>query len=61
VTVRGRVLDPDDRPVELTDERWSHIVERHPEIQGYEDEVLRAVRDPDVQVPAVSRTKRGIT
>jgi hypothetical protein len=51
MTVRGAVTDPDGRRVELTDERWGHIVERHPEIGSHDDEVLRAVREPDRHMP----------
>ena len=51
MTVRGAVSDPDGRHVELTDERWEHIVERHPEIDGYDDEVLQAVGAPDERFP----------
>jgi hypothetical protein len=47
VTVRGSVTDPDGRSVELTDERWAHISQRHPEIKPHEDAVLGAVRQPD--------------
>jgi len=41
----------------LTDERWEHIYERHPEIIGYEEYVLKTLRfgnrkqqplDPDI-------------
>lgn len=47
MTVRGAVTDPDGRRVELTDERWVHISDRHPEIEPYEDAVLRAIGQPD--------------
>jgi hypothetical protein len=47
VTVRSAIADPHGRRVELTDERWRHIVERHPEIESYGDLILRAVYDPD--------------
>lgn len=47
MTVRGATTDPDGRRVELTDERWGHIVERHPDIDGRDDEILQAVREPD--------------
>jgi len=56
VTVRGATTDPDGRRVELTDERWSHISERHPEVKPYEDAILRAVGQPDRRVPG-SRQK----
>lgn len=45
--MRGVVTDPDGRNVELTDERWSHISERHPEVGPYEDVVMQAVQQPD--------------
>ena len=48
MTVRGAVTDPDGRRVELTDERWGHIVERHPEIDGRDDEVIRSWRHADI-------------
>jgi hypothetical protein len=41
------VSDPDGTFVELTKERWSHIVERHPEIGPFVELVLQAVRTPD--------------
>jgi hypothetical protein len=50
VTIRGAVTDPDGRRVELTDERWSHIVERHPEIKTCEGEVMGAIQAPDQRV-----------
>ena len=34
-------------PIRLTDERWQHIVRRHPEIDGYRDFVLETPTDPD--------------
>jgi hypothetical protein len=33
--------------VRLTEERWRHIVVRHPEIEPYRDRVLETVEDPD--------------
>lgn len=35
-------------PVRLTDERWQHIVRRHPEIDGQRERVLEAVSEPDL-------------
>jgi hypothetical protein len=38
--------------VELTDERWEHILnpeDGHPELEPYRDDVLRAVREPDAR------------
>ncbi len=51
MTVRGAVNDRDGRRAELTDERWGHIVERHPEIDGREDEILMTVEAPDERLP----------
>jgi hypothetical protein len=57
MTVRSAINDPSGRRVELTDERWGHIVERHPEIDGRDDEVLRAVEVPDVRIPGGLRNE----
>ncbi|MHB1538483.1 MAG: hypothetical protein ACYCUM_09240 [Solirubrobacteraceae bacterium] len=43
--------DASGRSVELTEERWEHICERHPEISEFEASVLRAVEEPDRQRP----------
>ena len=34
--------------IRLTEERWQHIIERHPEIAGCLTEVLETVFDPDI-------------
>ncbi len=47
MTIRSAVDDPNGRTVELTDERWEHIVERHPDLQTLDEIVLQAVRAPD--------------
>lgn len=53
VAVLATVIDVDDRSVELTEERWAHIVgaEPHragpPELARLLDAVLRAVQAPD--------------
>ena len=33
--------------VRLTEERWHHIVTRHPELEPYRDHLLETVKDPD--------------
>ncbi len=30
--------------ITLTDERWQHIIEWHPELEGFEDHVLDTIR-----------------
>jgi len=49
MTVLGAVVDPDGRRVELTAERWGHIVraDGHPELAGLQSELLRAVEAPE--------------
>lgn len=36
--------DRDGHEIYLTEERWQHIVERHPELQHHLDDVLNAVQ-----------------
>lgn len=50
MTVRAAVEDHRSQIVELTEERWAHIAERHPEISPFERTVLRAVESPDHHV-----------
>lgn len=38
--------DPDGRPVELTFERWRHIVRAHPELARWRRAVLVAIHAP---------------
>ena len=49
VSLVEAVEDPDGRRVELTEERWEHVLEpdRHPELEPYQAEVLQAVSTPD--------------
>ena len=46
----SKIEDCNGRTVELTEERWGHIVERHPEILTLEETVLRAVQVPDAHL-----------
>ncbi|HEY3866046.1 MAG TPA: hypothetical protein VGL54_08185 [Solirubrobacteraceae bacterium] len=50
MTIRASIGDPSGRTVELTEERWRHIVERHPEIETHGEVMLRAVQKPDRQI-----------
>lgn len=34
--------------IRLTEERWEHIKQRHPEITTYLDHVLKTITDPDL-------------
>jgi hypothetical protein len=45
------VVDPDGRRVDLYDERWSHIIDGHPELARYQNEVVEAVRAPSRRKP----------
>ena len=35
-------------PVRLTEERWKHIINRHPEMRLQRDRVLQTIAEPDV-------------
>jgi hypothetical protein len=47
--------DPDGRRVVLTDERWRHIVERHPELRELRVAILLAVAEPHAHRPGHQR------
>jgi len=34
-------------PIRLTDERWEHILDSHPELASYLETILDAVENPD--------------
>src|SRR6266436_8509644 len=34
-------------PIRLTDERWEHILDSHPELASYRETILEAVENPD--------------
>lgn len=55
------VNDPDGTPVELTDERWGHILDGHPEVEPYRQQVLAAIGQPTQTLPVVKPTRRGTT
>jgi hypothetical protein len=44
--VLATVVDPDGRVVDLTAERWAHIVEGHPELAHFRSEILETVAAP---------------
>lgn len=39
-------VDPLGRTVNLTADRWEHIIDGHPEMGSLRGEVLRAIREP---------------
>jgi hypothetical protein len=39
-----QVIDRRGNRIALTDERWGHIIEWHPELEGFEEEVLETIR-----------------
>jgi hypothetical protein len=41
------VVDPDGQAIDLTEERWAHITDGHPELTSFRGEVLATVREPD--------------
>jgi len=44
LAVYGEVQDAYGNIIYLTDERWEHIIENHPELEEYREEVLSVVR-----------------
>ncbi len=42
--MREEVQDRYGNKIYLTDERWKHIIKRHPQLKPYRAEVLRTVR-----------------
>jgi hypothetical protein len=43
--MRSSVKDQLGHEIYLTDERWQHIYDEHPEMHGYRDHVLETVRN----------------
>jgi hypothetical protein len=35
-------------PVRLTEERWQHIADRHPELRDQRERILETVAEPDI-------------
>ena len=35
-------------PIRLTDERWSHIVNAHDDLAGYDNDCLQVIEDPEL-------------
>lgn len=42
--MKAVVTDGLGHEIYLTDERWQHIVDEHPEMEGYENEVVDTLR-----------------
>ena len=42
-------------PIRLTDERWEHIVDAHPYMTQYYEQMLDAVDDPEYILPGTER------
>lgn len=51
MNLMASVPDPAGRLVQLTEERWQHIVLRHPELEPYLADVLSTVQTPDHSGP----------
>ena len=39
-----QVTDRWGNKITLTDERWQHIIEWHPELEGFEEDILETIR-----------------
>lgn len=53
--ILGIATSVNDVPVRLTDERWYHIVDSHPEMTSLREAVLDAVENPDY----ILQSRRG--
>jgi hypothetical protein len=42
------VPSPNDVPVRFTEERWQHIIHRHPEMDSQRNKVLETLAEPDM-------------
>lgn len=42
------VRSRDGVPIRLTEERWRHIIDRHPEIEDQQEKVLETLTRPDI-------------
>ncbi|MDQ6807203.1 MAG: hypothetical protein M3065_20130 [Actinomycetota bacterium] len=56
MTIAATALDPDGRIVQLTEERWEHIISPttgggHPELAPHQAAVIQAVQTPDRRIP----------
>ena len=40
-------MSKNDVPIRLPEERWQHVVSRHPEMWEHQEEVLDTVEEPD--------------
>ena len=45
--ILGRAYSVNGVPIRLTEERWEHILDSHPELASYHETVLDAVENPD--------------
>jgi hypothetical protein len=41
------VYSIEDIPIRLTNERWDHIIRRHPELDSQKERVLETINKPD--------------
>lgn len=49
------VTAPDGMAIELTAERWDHILSGHPDLTPYRDAVLACIADPTTRRPGRDR------
>src|SRR5829696_3474009 len=56
-----QTVDPDERSVELTAERWRHIIEKHPELDVTPEIVLSIVAMPALRTRVRERGEDGRT
>lgn len=58
--ILGSVNSINQVPIRLTEERWEHIVDEHPELSSYVDDILAAVADPEYILRGQGGTLIGV-
>lgn len=57
---RDRTVSVNNVTIRLTNERWRHILDRHPEMKAARSDVLETVRDPDLVQRGDNNTKIAV-
>lgn len=42
------VLSKSNVPIRITEERWQHIITRHPEMSGVREKLIETIHDPEL-------------
>jgi len=42
------VIDKSGRKIRLTEKQWNHIIKKHPDLSGKEEEIKEVLKRPDI-------------